>query len=330
MTIVKLTSGHEFESKDAECIIESAHTAGVFLPFSCSNGRCGACKVRVISGSTRANSQELGLDADEKEAGWILACIRTALTDISCDVGDFVNIELPKVRTVPCKIHAIQKLTRDTAQIDLRMPRDSHLGPLAGQHISVQVNGGLKRSYSIASYNNEENVVSLIIKRVEGGAMSEYWFEEAKVGNLLRFRGPLGSFVLRDAEDKIVVFLATGTGIAPVLFMLSQIAQSRSSERPRETYVLWGVRGEADVFIDISDHYPFCKFIPCVSKPTGGWVGETIYVQEAAAKLNLEWENVDIYACGSEKMIADAQIKFGPSGKMPVSRFTYDAFVASD
>ena len=56
--------------------------------------------------------------------------------------------------------------------------------------------------------------------------MSQYWFEEAKENDLLRMEGPLGSFFLRESNYENIIFLATGTGIAPIKAILENIQES--------------------------------------------------------------------------------------------------------
>ncbi len=82
--------------------------------------------------------------------------------------------------------------------------------------------------------------------------MSKYWFEQAKPNDLLRLHGPLGTFFLRKAAGRDLVFLATGTGIAPVKAMLESMAELPPDQQPRSVNVFWGGRGTQDIYLNVS------------------------------------------------------------------------------
>ncbi|WP_447415019.1 FAD-binding oxidoreductase, partial [Clostridium perfringens] len=80
--------------------------------------------------------------------------------------------------------------------------------------------GDVRRSYSLANAPRADGLLELIVKRYPGGRLSGYWFERAKPNDLIRIEGPFGTFFLRDDGPTNIVFLATGTGIAPVKALL--------------------------------------------------------------------------------------------------------------
>ena len=63
---------------------------------------------------------------------------------------------------------------------------------------------------------DHKNQLEFFIKKYKNGLMSEYLFEEAKINDLLRLEGPLGTFFLKRFKFENIIFLATGTGIAPI------------------------------------------------------------------------------------------------------------------
>src|ERR1700722_7406256 len=250
MPKVTLDSGASFEAGPGVTILDAAPAAGITLPYSCRTGRCSSCKCRVIAGTTMALLPETGLEPGDLENGWILGCARTAQTDLVVEVEDLAALVLPAARTLPCRISSIDKPPPDVARIPLRLPPASAFRFLPGQHIEVIGQGGLRRSYSLASAEPAEQGLELHVRAMEGGAMSTYWFNQAKINDLLRLQGPSGTFFLRDVAGRNLIFLATGTGIAPVKAMLEALVTLAPGGGPASVTVLWGGRVPGDLYLN--------------------------------------------------------------------------------
>lgn len=325
---VKLPSGRSFAAEEGRNLVEAAEAAGVVLPYSCRTGRCSTCRLRVRSGSTVAQKDELGLTPEEKAEGWVLGCVREATSDVELDVEDFTGLDLPPARTLPCRIQAIEELAPDVRRFVLRLPPANNFTFLPGQYVEIIGPGGIRRSYSLASAGNAQGHLELHVRRVPDGAMSDYWFEKAKSNDLLRLHGPLGTFVLRDVTGEELVFLATGTGIAPVMAMLEQVAALAPEDRPAATHVFWGGRRETDLYLDPRDAYPELNYVPTLSRAPQSWNGSRLYVQDALSGASVDIRRAKVYACGSDEMIHNARDKMTAAG-LPASSFYSDAFVCS-
>jgi CDP-4-dehydro-6-deoxyglucose reductase len=180
----------------------------------------------------------------------------------------------------------------------------------------------------------------LHIKKVQEGAFSQYWFEQAKPNDLLRLNGPLGSFFLRQHNPTIkhVVFLATGTGIAPIQAMLEQIEMQHLLGTSFETVRVY-VGGKTDDEMywtpssSLSKHPAFhCS--ACLSRQaerTGAGI-EHGYVQDVLANHvqhhGLPMDQTAVYACGSDRMIQSARACL-TGLKHPKHLFYADAFVST-
>jgi CDP-4-dehydro-6-deoxyglucose reductase len=186
----------------------------------------------------------------------------------------------------------------------------------------------LRRSYSIANAPAPGKQIELHIRHVPGGAMSDYWFDRAKVNDLLRLQGPLGTFFLRDVAGQDLVFLATGTGIAPVKAMLEALHVMEPERRPVSATVYWGGRSPVDFYwnsvgLDV-DH----RFVRVLSRPHDGWAGARGHVQDALLSEGPDLRRSTVYACGSDLMVRDARRMLIDAG-LPERRFHSDAFVSS-
>lgn len=322
MPKITLINGKTFEARPAQTILEAAITAGVILEHSCKTGRCGVCRAPATGGSTAVLIPETATGAT---AGSILTCCRAAGEDLMLEIEDLGALAGIDERTLPCRISAIQMLSEGMVELWLRTPPSSRLAFVPGQHLNLIAPGGLRRAYSIANAPRDDGQIRLLIRRVEGGQMSKILFGDLKENDLLHLNGPLGTFHLRDDGANRILFLATGTGIAPVLAMLEGIAEKR--KRPQIS-VYWGNRRESDVVLP-PESFPGTNFIPVLSRADETWSGRRGYVQDAAIEDEFDPATTTVYACGAPEMIRDARALFFSVG-LPDRCFHSDAFVSSE
>lgn len=329
MASVKLQNGKTFSSESGTSLLDSAKAAGITLEYSCRTGRCGVCKTTVVCGETEALREETSLTAEERAAGMILTCCRHAASDVEIDAEDLGALGDIVVKTVPCRIDSLTRLADNVVEVVLRVPPTGKLNYLPGQYLDVIGEGGLRRSYSIANAQREDGKLELQIREVEQGMMSQYWFGSAKHNDLLRLEGPLGTFCLRDKEAGTIVFLATGTGIAPVKAMLEQLLGNPELAAGKKIYVYWGGRHPGDIYWTPQLEGLNAEFIPVLSRAHADWPGRTGYVQKALLDDGIELADAVIYACGSEDMIHSARDALTAAG-LPAKHFYSDAFVSSN
>lgn len=328
MFSIRTTAGINFQSAEKNTLLFAAEKASNHLPYSCRTGRCSSCKCKVISGSSVALSEELGLTESEKTEGWILSCVRTATSDMVLEVEDLDGVSLPTPKTIPCRIQELNRLADDVMQVQLRLPPTADFTYLLGQYIDVIGPGGIRRSYSLANAHASDKHLELHIRAVSGGAMSEYWFQQAKVNDLLRLNGPLGTFFLRQIAGLDLIFLATGTGIAPVKSMLEGMSALSAGQQPRSVTVYWGARKPQDLYCDVAAFSGSARYVPVLSQADDAWSGARGYVQEQLHKDRSDLSQAVVYACGSDAMIHSVRTLLDSAG-LPAHRFHSDAFVCS-
>jgi CDP-4-dehydro-6-deoxyglucose reductase len=328
MPLVTLINGKTFDGSAGSSILESALLSSITLEYSCKTGRCGVCVAKVTSGETEAIRVEEALTSDQVQSGQILTCCRQAKSDVCLEVEDLPQLEGIKVKTYPARVDEVLRLNNDVVEVLFRLPPNSQFNYLPGQYISVIGPGAVRRSYSIANAPRPDGKLSLQIKKVAGGILSEYWFEKVKVNDLLRFEGPLGTFFFRQATPHKLLLLATGTGIAPIIALLQHLDET-PNEKPEEIHVYWGNRHESDIYLDlVSKFSKNIKITLVLSQPSHGWQGAKGYVQQIALGQHPELLNTEVYACGSNSMIQSAKHAFEASGLSP-HKFYSDAFVSS-
>jgi CDP-4-dehydro-6-deoxyglucose reductase, E3 len=328
MPSVTLSNDRSFAADPAVSILDAARAAGVTLEYSCRTGRCGVCKAPASGETALLRPEEESLSAAEVAQGLILTCCRAATGDVRLDAEPLDRLAGLETKTIPARIVSVERLAPDIVRAVLRTPPASPMRFLPGQYLDVMA-AGVRRSYSLANAPRDDNLLELIVKRYPGGVMSRFWFEEAKANDLVRVEGPLGTFFLRDEGPRDLLFLATGTGIAPVKALLEELAADPARAAGHRIRVFWGNR-EAESFcwdpvalgLDIGFHH-------LLSGPDEGWGGRRGHVQDAAIADGIDVADTAVYACGSNAMIGSAREKLTALG-LPAKRFFSDAFVSSN
>lgn len=178
----------------------------------------------------------------------------------------------------------------------------------AGQFLNILVpetseHKALKRPYSIASPPIWKGFLDLCWKRVPGGIATNYLWT-LKEGDKLQIQGPLGRFTPRQPLPKTIIFISTGTGIAPFRSMIHVLLRDNA---PCDIWNIFGNRFEEDVlykeeFEELARKHSNYKNVFTVSRPKT-WKGETQYVQHMLKKYIPDAKDKHIYICGLTSMI---------------------------
>ncbi len=302
-------------------MLDAALVAGLALPYSCRRGDCDSCACTLLEGQAEQRDQ-LKMPGE-----LILSCEARPLTDCRIDAEHLPELADIKPKLMPAKISELSIRT-DVAVLKLRTAPGSSLPFLEGQYLDI-VYAGLRRSYSIASTAHDA-LIELHIKRVDQGLMSAKVFDEFKLNTLLRINGPFGSFFVRDSQ-KPLIFLATGTGFAPVQAMVAKLIADHSK---RDIYIYWGNRYRADFYTELplswAAEHPNIHFRAVISREADTELGQNTarYVQDAVIEDGLDVAAFDVYACGSTDMIHSAKNAFVQRG-LNEGSFYSDAFIAT-
>ena len=323
-------SGHTFKAAADETILEAALRQGIGLPYGCRNGACGSCKGTVVSGEFDFGSyQERTLKPEEKAAGKALFCVGKACSDLTLEIKEIGGFGDIQVRTLPCRVEKVEKPASDVAILSLKLPAQERLQFLAGQYIDILLKDGKRRSYSMANAPHDDAYVQIHVRAVPNGQFSQYVFNEMRDRAILRFEGPHGSFFLREDSDKPIVFMAGGTGFAPIKAI---IEHAFFSHIDREMVLYWGCRSLEDLYMAAlpaqwAKEYPNFTFIPVLSEPKAedNWQGRTGLVHQAILDDFASLSGYQVYACGAPIMIESGQTAFAARG-LPEDEFFADSF----
>jgi NAD(P)H-flavin reductase len=290
-----------------ETILDAGLRGEINLPYECRNGGCGMCKCTVLNGEVEPGIyQPSVLSPEERAQGRVLMCCATPLTDIEIEYEPQSALARTAAKEYVGTVDRMEKLTHDVMGVTIRLPDGVKVPFIAGQYINIILEDGERRAFSFASAPHAAGHIELQIRLVPGGRFTTHVFEKMKVGDAIRFEGPLGDFVLRESSRPII-FVAGATGFAPAKSMVED-AFHRGLKRP--IYLYWGVRKRQDLYLQhlpeqwSREHENF-KFIPVLSEPEpgDGWSGRTGLVHEAILQDFPSLAGNEIYACGSVRMV---------------------------
>jgi len=324
--IIKTLESLQIAGNETHTILDSALNSGHFLEYSCKNGQCGVCKTTLLAGEVVELRAQLALSEEDRENNKILTCCCAPRTDILIDAEDLSALKDIEIKTLPARINNILQMTDHIVEVELRLPPTARFNFLEGQFIDIIGPEWVRRSYSIAN-SAEEKTIKLFIKKVEHGVLSHYWFHEAKANDLVRIEGPKGSFFFRQPK-KNIIFMATGTGIAPVKSILDKLAETPDVFSAISFSLYWGNRRVEDFFWSPSYSSLNLNYVPVLSKENEAWQGRVGYIQDIVIEDGLSMDNTQVYACGSLQMIESASTLLVENG-LYEKQFYADAFVSS-
>ncbi|ENA1772984.1 CDP-6-deoxy-delta-3,4-glucoseen reductase [Yersinia ruckeri] len=317
-------SGVIFTSDGTSTILESALENNINIEYSCKDGTCGSCKAMLISGEVDSAENTFLTESDIAK-GAILTCCSKATTDIELDVNYYPELSHIQKKTYPCKLDKIEFIGEGIAIISLRLPPTAGMQYLAGQYIDLIINGQ-RRSYSIANAPGDN--IELHIRKVSNGVFSNVIFNELKLQQLLRIEGPQGTFFVRE-DTKPIIFLAGGTGFAPVKSMVEELIKNNDQ---REIHIYWGMPAGHDFYSDVAKEWSInhsnIHYVPVVSGHDDSWNGVTGFAHQAVINDISDLSSFNVYACGSLAMISAARNDFIKYG-LDENNFFSDAFVPS-
>jgi CDP-4-dehydro-6-deoxyglucose reductase, E3 len=314
-------------------VLEAALAAGLNLPHSCKSGHCGSCRARLLAGQIHyPHGRPLGVSAEEEERGQILLCQARASSDLAVEARLIASVGEVEIKTLPCRIERVTPLAADVLQLMLRLPAVERLHFQAGQYLDVLLDGGRRRSFSIASPPHDSALIELHVRRVSGGGFTERLFGTGAAalaaGSLLRIEGPVGQFVYRDGAAPALM-IAGGTGFAPLKSMLRHVLETGLK---RDIHLYWGGRHPRDIYeharvLEWSARYPQLSFTAVLSEASGAESsGQRVgFVHRAVLEDHPDLAGVEVYAAGPPAMIEAIRSEF-PRHGLAAERLYFDSF----
>jgi len=327
-------SGQSFDAEEGEAVLTAALRQGVMLPYGCKNGACGSCKGKIVAGSVDYGHYHARVLSEEERAhGKALFCQAKPLGELVIECRTIGAAKDIAVKLLPCRVQKLDRVADDVMIVRLKLPANERLQFLAGQYIDFLLKGGDRRSFSMANAPHADELLELHIRHVAGGNFTDHVFGKMKERDILRLEGPLGSFFLREDSAKPIVFVASGTGFAPIKSIIES-AFYKKIERPMVLY--WGARRPKDLYLNAltenwaREHGNF-RYVPVISeaRPEDAWTGRSGFVHRAVMEDLPDLSGHQVYACGVPIMVDSARKDFIAQCQLPEDEFYADSFTTA-
>lgn len=238
----------------------------------------------------------------------------------------------PEPRSFRAVLQDSRELAPEIKHLTWEVVEGGPFGFLAGQFISMRLqrNGEeLTHPYSLASAPRGDSRFDLCLSREEGSLFSNCLCDLAP-GATVEFTGPHGFFVLQPPIEQDLVFIATGTGIAPIRGMLADLF-ARGLSRGREVWLLFGAQYPhtilyGDEFEQLARDHTNFHFIATLSRPSADWNGATGYVQHQLRRRFAGRRDFAAYVCGLKAMVDDVRTILTSEFGLDLKRIHYEKY----
>lgn len=330
-------SGRSFHAEPGETLLAAGIRQGIGLPYGCKDGACGSCKCRKLSGEVvHGPHQSKALSADEEAAGFVLTCCGVAQSDVVLESRQVTEAGAFPIKKMPVRVSALERASHDVIVMGLQLPAADTFQYHAGQYVEFLLRDGDRRSYSMANAPHTQAAgphIELHLRHMPGGKFTDHVFGQMKEKEILRIEGPYGSFFLREDSNKPIVFLASGTGFAPIKAIIEHM-RFKGMERPATLY--WGGRRPADLYQDAwvreqLAHMPQLQYVPVISDalPEDAWTGRTGFVHQAVLQDFPDLSGHEVYACGAPIVVESARRDYVAQAGLPEEAFYADSFTSA-
>ncbi|WP_028210929.1 2Fe-2S iron-sulfur cluster-binding protein [Paraburkholderia mimosarum] len=329
---ITIEGGAQFSvCAEEDSLLRGALRADVGLPHECSVGGCGACRFELVEGDMETLwAQAPGLSERDRKRGKRLACQSRPLSDctirVRCD-----DSYLPAVAPVrwSARLESRRPLTPDMSEFTFHIAGRAHFR--SGQYALLypaQAEGA--RAYSMSNLPNGEGLWQFIIRRVPGGAGSNALFDSLLVGDQIVMDGPYGHGYLRDDNERHIVCIAGGSGLAP---MLSVARGALAQPGQRRVHFFYGARTQADLgataqLHELAQERLSISVVLSSPEPSQPWAGATGFVHaEVERSLASPLDQHEFYFAGPPPMIEAVQEMLMQRHRVPYNQIHFDRFV---
>ena len=330
-TVTLQSSGRHFPVAPGESVLEAAQRAGIALPYSCRAGVCGSCKAILLSGHCEyPRNPPVALSGTAPSQHAILLCQAVPTENLLIEAREVTSVEDIARRQLDALVTRKWMLAPDVVGLQLQpAAAQARLQWLPGQYLDVLLDEGRRRPFSIANHPQADGSIELHVRHVAGGGFTSWVNDGMQLGDALRIEGPLGTFVPREDSERPMIFMAGGTGFAPVKAIVEHFI-ALGTRRPMRVY--WGARSATDLYLremaegwarqahDLVFHAVLSD--PEQAASSGLRLG---LVHEAVLDDQPDLAGYDVYMSGPPAMI-DAGRKLFIDAGLAESRLYYDSF----
>jgi aromatic O-demethylase, reductase subunit len=326
---LKLASASdEVDCRPDQPLLDSLLRNETWIPYSCNQGTCGTCKVRVLRGQVDHRQSPLDtLSSKERDEGLALACQATPCSDVEIQpVGESgAGGQQHRLQDFAGTVTGLTDIAEDTRRLLVSLDKPMEFS--AGQYAKFTVpHTGARRQYSMASVPDKPTELEFHIRRVPEGEATDQWiFATLQEGDRVELSGPYGDFTYADDDGAPLILIGGGTGLAPLMSILDH---ALSLDPDREIHLYQGARTTADLYdVDRLRHYAEAfanvRYIPALNMED--WQGRTGHVTDVMLEDFDSCKDYSGYLCGPPVMV-EAGIKAFKRRRMAPRRIYREKF----
>lgn len=234
-------SGHDFFLNGSETLLHAGLRSGMQLKYGCTDGSCGKCRARVVSGEVkRVRSFPECLSQEALTEGYFTLCAHTAMTDVLLQVDEIARPEEIEEQTVRASIRRLDDLSTSIVDLTLNPIEPDRLLFLSGQSAMIRI-GDDAASYPIASCPCDETQIEFHINIHDDNAVARRVAQGLETVIELQLVGPQGRFILNTESVHSLVFVAWDNEFASIK---SLIEQAMALDVAEQIQIYWVTTGE--------------------------------------------------------------------------------------
>lgn len=296
---VVLSDGSEFICLDDQTILEAARFQGIVLEHSCRIGRCNSCIQTIEIGEAVCKATEKLSKPGDK----IFTCNSVPISELKISGEDISKYNFAEPKIIVSKVLETKRISKNWILLSLKISPKVNFEYTAGQYMDFLLANGIRRSFSIYRFIESKNRIEFLISVRKPGVTSDFITSRIREGELIRLHGPYGTFSLRETKKEKVMFVANGTGLAPIANIIeNQILLKQNLSNFHEVCLIWGVKSQEYLDGLYSELWKRISFFHTFSNDNLS--GSKFYVQDFIKETFSDLDNYAIYACGSSKMLS--------------------------
>jgi len=287
--VTLLPSQHQYLASSKQSLLRAGLESGLNMVYGCDGGNCGKCLVRLVSGTTeRLRHTDFVLSQSQKDRQQLLSCCHAAASDVVMEALEIDSVSEIAEQDIDTRVYRMDRLSESVMSIVLKTPRSQPLSFLAGQYVTLNINGSLKRNKSIASCPCDGMHLEIHVKARERDPFSEYVFKRLKKNDRVHINGPHGEFVLDDESNRPLLLVAFDSGFSSIKSLIEH-AIALEKDQPIKLYWMMTTGNQPYLenycrsIVHALDNFSFqLEFIQHRSSATITQILEKIVLQESA------------------------------------------------
>ena len=326
---------HEFLVEGADTILEAALRAGLSIGYGCSNGNCGECKARIVSGEVRdVRPHDFVISETERAEGYALLCSVAPVTDLVIEVGVARKPEQIPVQNIDAKVREIVRPGPHVLVLKVQTPRTRRLRFLGGQYARLQMGeDAVEAMVPLANCPCDDRNLAFHITENREDPFAVHCFEQLRKGATVRVEAPFGTFVIEDEIERPLVFIACDAGFGPVKSLIEHVI---ALDRVEAMHLIWVASGAVGHYEDnlcrswedALDHFHYRPIRINAASDVDSWAATLVGSLERIEDPGLP----SYYVAGPERFtdavralfgrlgVSNAQCRYQPLPPRPVAR----------